>query len=158
MKIRRPCRVFIDGASRGNPGPAGIGVVVRDVDKDSSRYFCRYLGKTTNNVAEYSALIEALKIAGDQGFTNLLIRTDSELLTRQVAGQYRVHAPHIQELLDRARALLVDFDEVRVEHVPREENRQADWLANQAVDRRAGTLTELQAPPSRIGGQPKKAL
>ena len=157
MRIRRRCKLFIDGASRGNPGPAGIGVVV-EAEKDGSRFYCRFLGQTTNNVAEYSALIEALQVAKEQGFTDLAIRTDSELLARQVNGQYRVKAPHIEVLLSQARILFGDFESVQVEHVRRESNRQADWLANQAVDRKVSERTELSAPPARATGQHRNVL
>lgn len=126
----------IDGGSRGNPGPAGYGVRIEDEDgtiielKES-------LGVATNNVAEYRGLIAALAWAARHGITGLKVRSDSELLVRQMRGEYRVKHPGLQPLWEEARRLMREIGDVRFEHVRRESNRHADRLANQAMDEAA---------------------
>ena len=137
MKRTQSCEVYIDGASRGNPGPAGVGVVF--MDPTGVRQFSKYLGETTNNVAEYLALVYALQEAMQAGYAALTVKTDSELLARQVNGQYRVRDGQLRLFHDLALHLAQGFRQCRVEHVPRTENRLADRLAGQAV-RRSTTL------------------
>ena len=131
MKRTQSCEVYIDGASRGNPGPAGVGVVF--MDPAGARHFSKYLGETTNNVAEYLALVYALQEAMQAGYDVLTVKTDSELLARQVNGQYRVRDGQLRLFYDLALHLAQGFRQCRVEHVPRTENRLADRLAGQAV-------------------------
>ncbi len=123
-----------DGAARGNPGPAAIGVVVTDSDGTELRAFGEAIGVATNNVAEYRALIAGLQAARDLGIDSLRVRLDSELLVRQMTDAYRVKSAHLKPLHERARALASTFAEVRFEHVPRSENARADALCNQALD------------------------
>ncbi|MBB6647672.1 ribonuclease HI [Halobellus ruber] len=125
--------VYFDGASRGNPGPAAIGwVLVTDegiVDEGGDR-----IGETTNNRAEYAAVIRALEAADAHGFDEVDVRGDSELLVRQVRGEYDTNNPELRERRVRVRELLERFDRWTLEHVPREVNDRADTLANEALD------------------------
>ena len=130
--------IHIDGAARGNPGPAGIGVMLEGGDGLLRRAFCRYIGEATNNVAEYEALLLALREAGKLQPAVVRIRSDSELLVRQVQGRYRVKSPRLAVLYAQARTLMDQLSsascQLSVEHVGRELNRQADALANRAID------------------------
>jgi ribonuclease HI len=125
--------IHFDGASQGNPGPAGIGVVICDADGTALAEIGEYIGRATNNVAEYRALIRALEEAQLLGGRRLNVRADSELVVRQLSGSYEVKSPNLKPLFDRARALLRGFEHVRVSHVPRAENNHADRLASQAI-------------------------
>jgi ribonuclease HI len=127
--------VACDGASRGNPGPAGIGVEITNADGAVLEEIAQGIGETTNNVAEYTAVIEGLARAKELGATSVTLRSDSQLLINQLTGRYRVKALHLQPLHRRARSIAAGFDRVSFEHVPREENVEADRLANEGVDR-----------------------
>jgi ribonuclease HI len=127
-------RIFTDGASRGNPGPAGLGVVIEDEAGMRLRGLHRWLGITTNNEAEYHALIEGLKAVAEWKPDRLEVYLDSKLVVEQVTGRYRVKKPELQVLCKQATALLAGFPQVQVRHVEREKNRGADALANMAVD------------------------
>jgi probable phosphoglycerate mutase len=134
----KPANVFVanvDGASRGNPGPASYAVIVRGPDGSTCFEAGKYIGRTTNNVAEYYALISALDYAVAQGIDRLLVRSDSELLVRQMEGRYKVKSPDLRPLYEHARKLARGLAYFAVEHVPRERNRDADELANIALDR-----------------------
>jgi len=135
MRPTRRCEIAIDGASRGNPGPAGVGAVFQDGKARPVRHFAKYLGETTNNVAEYLALVYALQEALREGYTELTVKTDSELLVRQLNGQYRVRDAELRLFHDLAQHLVRAFRRCEIHHVPRTQNRAADRLANQAVDR-----------------------
>jgi ribonuclease HI len=126
--------VHTDGAARGNPGPAGIGVQITSVDGDVLAEIAEGLGETTNNVAEYTAAIRGLERAAELGATAVTLRTDSQLLVNQLTGVYRVKTPHLQPLHRRLRSLAAGFDRVTYEHVPRARNADADRLANEGVD------------------------
>jgi ribonuclease HI len=131
---------YIDGAARGNPGPAAIGVVFyagARPEGDPVLEWGAGLGCATNNMAEYQALLSALGKALDLGAKDLTIRSDSELLVRQMNGKYRVRQPHLKVLYGQAKQLESGFERVCYEHIPRTENRRADKLANQALDARA---------------------
>jgi len=135
----RAALLYADGAARGNPGPAALGVVLYDGDGRLLTEFGEYIGRATNNVAEYHALIRGLEAARAAGITVLHVFLDSELLVRQLNGQYRVKSPSLLPLHGQARALLAGFQSARVEHVGRGGNRRADLLANRALDQaRAG--------------------
>jgi ribonuclease HI len=125
--------VYFDGASRGNPGPAAVGyaIVTSDgiVAEGSER-----IGETTNNRAEYEALVRALEVARDHGFDEVDVRGDSELVVRQVRGEWQTNSPALRERRVRARELLKEFDRWSLEHVPREINDRADSLANEAFE------------------------
>lgn len=125
--------IHIDGASRGNPGPAAFAYVITgDGIAPVEEHGC--LGTTTNNVAEYTALVRALERAAQLGGRRLLIRSDSELLVKQMRGEYRVKSPDLQDLYAEAGALCRDFDGVTFTHVRREQNKDADRLCNEALD------------------------
>jgi ribonuclease HI len=132
-RLRR-LTVYTDGAARGNPGPAGAGVYIEDECGESVDEVSRYLGETTNNVAEYCALLVGLERAGTLGANVVEIRSDSELMIRQMTGKYRVRDPRLQTLHRQARALERSFKQVDYLHVRREKNREADRLANRAID------------------------
>lgn len=125
-----------DGGSRGNPGPAGIGVVLRAKDGTPLVTLGRFIGRATNNVAEYRALITALEEAKKINANKLVIRGDSELIVKQMRGEYRVKHPDLRVLYDEAQFLLHQFDEARLEHNLRDKNKLADKLANKAMDRK----------------------
>jgi len=126
--------LYADGGSRGNPGPAGAGAYLVDPEGNCLAEVHRFLGSTTNNVAEYSALILGLHEAAKFQPKKLLVRLDSQLIVRQLEGAYRVKQPHLQKLYAEAKALLEKFPNFTVEHIPREENTEADRLANEAMD------------------------
>ncbi|MGQ0721944.1 MAG: ribonuclease HI family protein [Candidatus Eiseniibacteriota bacterium] len=125
---------YSDGASRGNPGPAAYGI--RIVAADGSELFAggERIGRATNNVAEYRGAIAALEKARELGLTELELRMDSELIVKQLGGQYRVRQPALQQLKRRLDEVIRGFRRFRVRHVPREENGEADRLANEALD------------------------
>jgi ribonuclease HI len=126
-----------DGGSRGNPGPAGIGVVVSAEDGTPLVTLGRYIGRATNNVAEYRALILAMEKAKELGAKKIIIRGDSELIIKQMRGEYRVKHPDMRVLYDQAQVLLKQFEHAKIEHNLRHKNELADKLANLAMDRRA---------------------
>ena len=125
---------YIDGGSRGNPGPAGYGVRIEDGAAEVVAELHGALGIATNNVAEYKGLLAALTWAVDHGITSLEIRSDSELLVKQMLGVYRVKNPGLQPLHQLARQLAARVGRVRFQHVRRERNKDADRLANLAMD------------------------
>ncbi|MDI3269743.1 MAG: ribonuclease HI family protein [Bacillota bacterium] len=131
-----PWRLIIhtDGAARGNPGPAGIGMVFSREDGEIVAEKKSFIGHATNNVAEYKALIAALQHAKAMGTREVLVRADSELMVRQMMGQYKVRDAGLRPLYEEARQLAQGFDAFAIRHVPREENRRADALANMAID------------------------
>ena len=135
-----PLDIHIDGASRGNPGEAGFGIHVRAEDGSTQAQLFGYLGKATNNVAEYEALVQALRWALARGATSVRVFSDSELVVRQVNGQYKVKHPAMIPLHRQASELLRRFTSSSVTHVRREQNREADRLANQALDERRSSL------------------
>lgn len=130
---------YIDGGSRGNPGPAGYGVRLEDDAGSVLAELSEPLGITTNNVAEYRGLIAALQWALEHGLSALHVRSDSELLVKQMRGEYRVRSPALQPLHQEARALIARLGRVTFEHVRRERNREADRLANLAMDQARGS-------------------
>jgi ribonuclease HI len=127
----------IDGASRGNPGPASYAVILRDPSGKVILEFAKKLGRDTNNVAEYYALLAALDCATSRGIASLRIRSDSELLVRQMQGRYKVKSEDLKPLHERASKLVRQLSYCVFEHVPREMNRDADALANRALDESA---------------------
>ena len=130
-------RIFCDGGSRGNPGPAGVGAVVLDVSQEPAKLLTtvsRTIGIATSNVAEYQALIDALEAAAHYGAARIEIRADSQLLIRQLEGRYRVRNAGLQPLFRRAQDLLRGYAQVDLEHVRRELNTEADALVNAALD------------------------
>jgi len=123
-----------DGAARGNPGPAAIGAVIQDLEGDTLLEVSECIGKATNNVAEYRAVIAAIEQALLLRCSELLLLLDSDLLVNQLTGRYRVKAPHLRPLHKEALSLLGTLDRWVVRHVPRAQNAEADALANRALD------------------------
>ena len=136
--ISTPAQVItahIDGGARGNPGPAGYGVIIRDGAGKTLAELSEFLGYRTNNFAEYSALLAALEYARQHGYQALRVVSDSELLVRQMTGQYKVKSPDLRPMYERARGLVRQLRSFAIEHARREQNRDADRLANEAMDR-----------------------
>ncbi|MGB2589675.1 MAG: reverse transcriptase-like protein [Candidatus Acidiferrum sp.] len=136
----------IDGAARGNPGPASYGVVVRDGSGELVAKLKKYIGRMTNNVAEYYGLIAALDYAESHGIRALRIESDSELLVKQMQGQYKVKSDDLRPLFERAKKMTQGFESFRIDHVYREQNREADALANEALDETSGVGNPAGAP------------
>jgi ribonuclease HI len=132
--MKKQLILYADGGARGNPGPAGAGACLEDGEGRVVAKIHKYLGKTTNNVAEYSALLLGLHEALKHHPHSLKIRLDSQLVVRQLEGSYQVKQPHLKELYQEVRTLLEKFPHYEIEHIPREQNELADELANQAMD------------------------
>ncbi|MGH7930882.1 MAG: ribonuclease HI family protein [Candidatus Binatia bacterium] len=126
--------LMVDGAARGNPGKAGCGAAICDENGVTVKELSRYLGETTNNVAEYEALLMGLEALIALGKKNIRVQSDSELMVRQLNGRYRVRDAKLQSLFERARDLLRHFDRCTILHVRREANKLADKLANRGID------------------------
>lgn len=127
-------RAYIDGGARGNPGPAGYGARIEDAEGNLLAELFGPLGIATNNVAEYNGLLAALKWAVDNGQRDVQIRADSELLVKQMRGEYKIKHPGLQPLAARARLLMMELGRVTFEHVRREMNKEADRLSNLGMD------------------------
>ena len=140
--------INIDGAARGNPGPAAYAyIIVRDGHPQIEQAGC--LGSATNNVAEYTALVNALQRAAELGGKRVLIRSDSELLVKQMNGEYRVKNEQLRELYEEARQLVKHFDTVMLRHVPRGQNSDADRLCNEALEAKCSARTSRKPPASK---------
>lgn len=139
-------RANIDGAARGNPGPAAYGVVIRDARGQVIATFKKYIGRFTNNVAEYYGLIAALDYAQSHGLRALRVESDSELMVKQMRGQYKVKSGDLRPLFERARKMSQGIESFHIEHVYREQNREADALANEALDETSG-VPKAAGPP-----------
>ena len=154
-------RANIDGGSRGNPGPAAYGVVIRDARGEVTAKLKKYIGRSTNNVAEYYGLIAAMDYAQSHGIRALRIESDSELLVKQMRGQYKVKSADLQPLYERAKKMSQGFESFRIDHVYREQNREADALANEALDETEGKpskpAAESKAPAAQNSGPRKIA-
>src|SRR6266550_530849 len=129
---------YIDGAARGNPGPASYGVVIRRPDGKPLESLGKYIGRHTNNVAEYYALIAALDYALANGIKRLRVQSDSQLIVNQIKGLYKVKHPDLRPLHERAKKLAAGLEAFAIQYVPREQNREADAAANAALDNTAG--------------------
>jgi ribonuclease HI len=138
-------RANIDGGSRGNPGPASYGVVIRDPRGEIVARLKKYIGRTTNNVAEYYGLIAALDYAQSNSIKALRIESDSELLVKQMRGQYKVKSTDLKPLYERAKKMSGTIPAFRIDHVYREQNREADLLANEAMDEVSGKPSAIAA-------------
>ncbi|HVN68148.1 MAG TPA: ribonuclease HI family protein [Candidatus Binatia bacterium] len=126
--------LFADGGARGNPGPAASAAVLLEPDGELIEEIGAYLGVATNNVAEWTALVLGLEAAAKRGIRRLRVRLDSELVVKQLGGEYRVKHAGLRPLYERARRLLREFSEVEIRHVPRAENALADRLVNRVLD------------------------
>jgi ribonuclease HI len=154
----KPANIFVahvDGASRGNPGPASYAVILRGPDGATRFEVGKYIGRATNNVAEYYGLITVLDYAAAQGIDRLVVRSDSELLVRQMQGRYKVKSADLRPLYERARKLAHGFAYFAIEHVPRELNREADELANIALDRTGSRRGEDSEPDAMSAAKPR---
>ena len=151
-------RANIDGGSRGNPGPASYGVVIRDPRGEVVARLKKYIGRMTNNVAEYYGLIAALDYAQSHGIRALRVESDSELLVRQMQGRYKVKSPELRPLFERARKMAQAFESFRIEHVYRERNLEADALANEALDETAGTNSPSAVKPKAPASSASRKL
>src|SRR5271154_2268715 len=129
---------YCDGGSRGNPGPSGFGVYIQDENGKTLAELSEFLGKQTNNYAEYSGLLAALNFALEKGQPRLRVVSDSELMVKQIKGQYRVNSPELRPLYDEAKCRIARLEQFRIEHVLRGKNKEADRLANEAMDRGMG--------------------
>jgi ribonuclease HI len=140
---------YCDGGSRGNPGPAGFGVYIQDSAGSVVAELSQYLGARTNNFAEYSALLAALEFAIAKGHRSLRVVSDSELMVKQIKGQYRVNSPELRPLYEEAKRRIPQLDHFQIQHVLRDKNRHADRLANLAMDRGMGKVqaAEPSSPP-----------
>jgi ribonuclease HI len=136
-----------DGGARGNPGPAGYGVVIHDAKGEKVAALSQYLGRQTNNFAEYQALIAALEYAVQHGHKALKVISDSELLVRQIKGIYKVKEPTLRDLHARAKEVISKLQWFQIEHVLRGHNREADELANEVMDMGSGLVS---APPPAV--------
>jgi ribonuclease HI len=151
---------YCDGGSRGNPGPAGFGVYIQGSDGRVLAELSEYLGARTNNFAEYSALLAALEFAITNGHRNLRVVSDSELMVKQMKGQYRVNSPELRPLYNEARRRVSQVDHFQIQHVLREKNRHADRLANLAMDRGMGRAPAASPAPAPVPepAPPSKAV
>lgn len=132
-KANSEISIYIDGAARGNPGPAGAGVVLKEGDK-TVKAIHKYLGDTTNNIAEYSAAIFGLQEAIALGYRNVALYMDSELVSQQLKGEYRVKDENMKTLFEKVISLVNSFDSVKIVKIDREKNKEADRLANKAIN------------------------
>jgi len=138
--------IYTDGAARGNPGPAGAGGQITTPEGEVLAEVSEYLGEATNNVAEYKALLLTLEKSLSYNPAAIVIRSDSELLVKQLKGEYKVKNEGLKPLHERAKRLLMQFRNVEIEHVYRAENKQADQLANEAIDRFEKGETQQHGP------------
>ena len=155
-------RANIDGGSRGNPGPGAYGVVIRDGRGEVVAKLKKYIGRTTNNVAEYYGLIAAMDYAQSHAIRALRIESDSELLVKQMRGLYKVKSEDLRPLFERAQKMSKGFDSFRIEHVYREQNREADALANEALDETEGKASgaaakKTEAASSKVSASSSKS-
>lgn len=140
---------YTDGGSRGNPGPAGYGVLIQGPGGEVLAELSEFLGICTNNVAEYSGLLGALEFALGHGIDRLRVISDSELMVKQIRGQYRVQSPELRPLYEEARRRIARLAAFQIEHVLRGKNRRADELANRAMDRGMQRKSSPVEPPAR---------
>jgi len=145
----------IDGAARGNPGPASYGVIIRDGGGELVAKLKKYIGRMTNNVAEYYALIAALDYAESHGIRSLRVESDSELMVKQMQGQYKVKSEDLRPLFERAKKMSMGFESFRIDHIYREQNREADALANEALEETSGVPSAAGAPAKTVAPDAK---
>lgn len=133
MKSKR-LYLYTDGGSRGNPGPAGIGIVILDSAKKKIKESFKYIGETTNNIAEYSALVLGLEEAAALDADEVVVNLDSELVVKQLNGEYKVKDSGMKALFDKALGILKSFDNFEIKHIDRSKNKEADKLVNKAIN------------------------
>ena len=147
----------IDGAARGNPGPAAYGVLIRRPDGATHESLGKYIGRHTNNVAEYYALIAALDYAAASGIRRLRVLSDSQLIVNQIKGLYKVKHPDLRPLHERAKKQAAGLESFTIQYVPREQNRDADDLANAALDNTSGVKPAYGAERAKPAAAAKPA-
>jgi ribonuclease HI len=145
---------LVDGGSRGNPGPSGFGVVIEDEVGRPVAELSEFLGRQTNNHAEYSGLLAALSYALKHGFKALKVVSDSELMVKQIDGSYKVNSPALKELHTAAMKMIDQLDFFEIKHVLREKNREADRLANLAMDRGSAGKAPVMPPAKAATATP----
>lgn len=126
--------IYVDGGSRGNPGPSGVGVVILDASGKRLKEISKYIGETTNNIAEYNALLYGLEEALMLRIDEIVVNLDSELVAKQLTGDYRVKNPELKPLFERAMNMLKSFKSFEIRHIEREKNKEADKLVNRAIN------------------------
>jgi ribonuclease HI len=145
--------VHVDGGSRGNPGPAAYGVTVETPEGRPVTAFAKFIGTTTNNFAEYQGLLAALEYALNHGYSRVRVLTDSELMARQISGHYKVRSSDLRPLYEKAQIMIGQLESFSIRHVYREQNREADHLANEAMDHvERGVPTPGSAPRAQSTG------
>ncbi len=154
MPSTKSITIHIDGASRGNPGPAAYAVIVGDGSGAPVASFSEHIGRTTNNVAEYRGLLAALDYAIQNKLGGVKVISDSELLVRQIKGQYKVKSADLRPLYDQAVEMIRRIHGFSIAHVLREQNREADKLANVALDRASGKSAVVSDPPRPAKSSP----
>ena len=132
--MRKKLVIYVDGGSRGNPGPSGVGVVILDASGKRLKEISKYIGETTNNIAEYNALLYGLEEALMLRIDEIVVNLDSELVAKQLTGDYRVKDSGLKPLFERAMNMLKSFKSFEVRHIEREKNKEADKLVNRAIN------------------------
>lgn len=150
--------IYTDGAARGNPGPAGVGVVILDSTGNIKKELSEYIGEETNNVAEYQAIIAGLKSAKEFAPDIINIFSDSQLVIRQLTGEYRVRSQRLKPYYKQAKNLLNCFSDYNLQHIGRENNQEADRLANIGVDQAAQNKDKPEINPEKLVSELKKEL
>ena len=144
MMMSKSIEIFVDGASRGNPGPSGIGIALFSDGKNVVKKLFKFIGNATNNIAEYTALIYALQEALIDRYTNVTIKSDSELLIRQLKGEYKVKNENLKVYYEQFVHLSRGFDKIDLVLISRKDNSLADQLANKAIDSRIDSLLKTE--------------
>lgn len=134
--VKKRFFIYIDGASRGNPGEAGIGIVIKDGQGQNIRQLYKYIGQTTNNIAEYTALVYALQEALILGLKDIVVHSDSELLVKQLNAEFRVKNPNLRPYYELFLHLKTGFNRLEIRQIDRKTNRESDSLANKAINSR----------------------
>ncbi|MDP2913498.1 MAG: ribonuclease HI family protein [Candidatus Omnitrophota bacterium] len=132
--MNKKLHLYIDGGSRGNPGPAGIGIIILDSKRKKLKEIFKYIGEATNNIAEYTALVNGLEEALKLSANEVVINMDSELVAKQISGDYKVKNVDIKPLFERALGMLRKFGSFKIKHIDRSKNKEADRLANKAMN------------------------
>jgi ribonuclease HI len=135
--------IYIDGAARGNPGEAGIGVVIKRQEGQTLKQMYKYIGQTTNNVAEYTALIYALQEALILGLKDVIVNSDSELLVKQLNGEYKIKNSNLKSYYEQFLHLKMGFNRLEIKQISRQENKESDKLANKAIDSKFSTSLRI---------------
>jgi ribonuclease HI len=146
--------IYTDGAARGNPGPAGIGAIILDKSGNVEKELADYIGEATNNVAEYQAVIAGLEAAKEFSPEVINIFADSQLVIRQLKGEYRVKSERLRPYYEKVQKLLTDFNDYNLQYIPREKNKEADKLANVGIDQASqSNRDKVETDPQELSTQ-----